>query len=168
VKYSSVQAVYTDGQNSIVNNLPIPTVSIAHKAAYIPANEIINHLLAIGIDIMFFCAGHKEDWLDKSGHETKFLQDLYQNVSMMTDISKDTQIILVRVWSDGFEAHQIKAKNEYNSLQIFTLTVLVPHYQNTNRHTVPFALCLKKKSHDEILIQLLRELRELQSLKMRY
>lgn len=86
----------------------------------------------------------------------------------MTDISKDTQIILVRVCSDGFEAHQIKAKNEYNSLQIFTLTVLASHYQNTNRHTVPFALCFKKKSHDDILIQLLRELRELQSSTMRY
>ncbi len=169
VKHSSVRAVYTDGNNSIVNNLPIPTVSIAHKAAYIPANQIINHLLAIGMDIMFFRAGHKEDWVDTSGnHETKFLQDLYQNVSSMTDISKDTRIILVRVWSDGFEAHQIKAKNEYNSLQIFTLTVLAPHYQNTNRHTVPFALCFKKKSHDEILIQLLRELRELQSSTMRY
>ena len=169
VKHSTVRAVYTDGHNSIVNNLPIPAVSIAHKAAYIPANEIVNHLLAMGIDIMFFRAGHKDDWVDKSGnYETKFLQDLHHNVSTMTDISKDTRIILVRVWSDGFEAHQIKAKNEYNSLQIFTLTVLAPHYQNTDRHTVPFALCFKKKSHDDILIQLLRELRELQSSTMRY
>ena len=91
VKHGTVRAVYTDGHNSIVNNLPIPTVSIAHKAAYIPANQIINHLLAIGMDIMFFRAGHKEDWVDKScNHETKFLQDLYQNVSSMTNISKDT------------------------------------------------------------------------------
>jgi hypothetical protein len=169
VKHSTVRAVYTDGHNSIVNNLPIPTVSIAHKAAYIPANEIVNHLLAIGTNIMFFRAGHEEDWVDKSGnHETKFLHNLHQNVSAMTDISKETRIILVRVWSDGFEAHQIKAKNEFNSLQIFTLTLLAPNYQNTNRHTVPFALCFKKKSHDDILIQLLQELRELQSSTLRY
>jgi hypothetical protein len=40
----------------------------------------------------------------------------FQHVSAMTDISKDTRIILRRVWSDGFETHQFKAKNEYNSL----------------------------------------------------
>ena len=79
VKHNTVQAVYTDGHNSIVNNLPIPTFSIIHKAAYIPAKEIVNHLLAIGIDVIFFCAGHKQDWVDKSGnYETKFLRDLHR------------------------------------------------------------------------------------------
>ncbi len=49
----------------------------------------------------------------------------------MKDISMETQVILVRVWSDGFEAYQIKGKNEFNSLQIFTLTVIGPNYKNT-------------------------------------
>jgi hypothetical protein len=74
----------------------------------------------------------------------------------------------VRVWSDGFEAHQIKAKNEFNSLQIFTLTILAPKYQNTNRHTVPFAMCFKRKNHHDILLQLLEELKDLQSPTLRY
>ncbi len=118
---------------------------------------------------MFFRADHKKDWVDKSGnHEMKFLHELHQNVSKMTDIPTDTRIILMRVWSDGFEAHQIKEKNEFNSLQIFTLAVIAPHYQNTNRHTVPFALCFKRKSHHDILIQLLGELRELQSPTLKY
>ncbi len=80
----------------------------------------------------------------------------------------DTRVILVRVWSDGFEAHQIKAKNEFNSLQIFTLTILAPKYQNTNRHTVPFAMCFKRKNHHDILLQLLEELKDLQSPTLRY
>jgi hypothetical protein len=169
VKHKTVRAVYIDGHNSIVKNLPIPTVGICNKAAYIPAREIINHLLAIGIDVMFFRAGHEEDWVDKSGnYATNFLCDLHQNVSITKDISMDTRVILVRVWSDGFEAHQIKAKNEFNSLQIFTLTVLAPKYQNTNRHTVPFAMCFKRKNHHDILIQLLEELKDLQSPTLRY
>ncbi len=87
---------------------------------------------------MFFRVGHEKDWVDQSGHyKTNFLSDLHQNVSTMKDISKETQVILVRVQSDGFEAHQIKVKNEFNSLQIFTLTVIGPNYQNTNHHTVP-------------------------------
>ena len=35
VNHKTVRAVYTEGHNSIVKNLPIPTVSISHKAAYI-------------------------------------------------------------------------------------------------------------------------------------
>ena len=78
MKHKTVRAVYIDRHNSIVKSLPIPTVGICNKAAYIPAKEIINHLLAIGIDVMFFCAGHKEDWVDKSGnYATRFLHDLH-------------------------------------------------------------------------------------------
>ena len=78
---------------------------------------------------MFFRAGHEKD---QSGYyETNFLSDLHQNISTMKDISMETRAIFVRVWSDGFEAHQIKGKNELNSLQIFTLTVIGPNYKNT-------------------------------------
>ena len=75
----------------------------------------------------------------------------------------ETWVILVRVWSNGFEAHQIKGKNEFNGLQIFTLTVIGPNYQNTDQYTVPFALCFQRQSQNDILIQLLKELKELRS-----
>ena len=167
--HKTVRTVYIDGQNSIVNNLPIPTVSICNKAAYIPAREIINHILAMGTEVMFFRAGHEKDWVDQSGYyETNFLSDLHQNISAMKDVSIETRVILVRVWSDGFEAHQIKGKNEFNSLQIFTLTVIGPNYQNTDQHTVPFALCFQRKDQNDILIQLLKELKELRSPALRY
>ena len=47
VKHKTVRAVYIDGHNSIVKNLLIPTVGICNKAAYIPAREIINHLMQL-------------------------------------------------------------------------------------------------------------------------
>jgi hypothetical protein len=55
----TVRAVYIDGHNSIVKNLPIPLVGVCNKVAYILAREIINHLLAIGIDVFFFMQGMK-------------------------------------------------------------------------------------------------------------
>jgi hypothetical protein len=126
-----------------------------------------NHQSSVGygIDVKFFCAGHEGAWIDKpKNYATEFLCDLHQNVSTLKDRSMDTRVILVRVWSDGFEAHQIKEKKEFNSPQIFTLTILAPKYQNTNRHyTVPFAMCFKRKNHHDILIQLLEELKDLQS-----
>ncbi len=87
MKHKTIQTVYIDRHNSIVKNLPIPTVGICNKAAYIPAREIIHHLLAIEVHVMFFCAGHEEDWVDKSGnYGTKFLRDLHQTVSITKDI----------------------------------------------------------------------------------
>ena len=74
MKQKTVQAVYIEGHNSIVKNLPIPKVGICNKAAYIPAREIINHLLAIGIDVMFFRAGHDEDWVT---NQANMLQSFY-------------------------------------------------------------------------------------------
>ena len=118
---------------------------------------------------MFFHAGHEEDWVDQSGHyRTKFLCNLHQNVSAMTDILVDTPILLVRVWLDEFEAPQIKGKNEFNSLQMFTLTVIAPNYKNTSSHTAPFALCFQRQNQNDILIQLLKELKDLQSPTLRY
>jgi hypothetical protein len=95
VKHKTIQAVYIDGHNFIVKNLLIPTGGICNKTAYILAREIINHLLAIGIDAMFFHAGHEEDWINKSGkYATKFLCDLHQNVSTLKDISMDMKYSL--------------------------------------------------------------------------
>jgi hypothetical protein len=123
----------------------------------------------MGIDVMFFHAGHEEDWVDQSHHYgTKLLRNLHQNVSTMTDISIDTQILFVRVWSDRVEAHQIKGKNEFNSLQMFTLTIIAPNYKNTTRHTAPFALCFQRQNQNDTLIQLLKELKDLQSPTLRY
>ncbi len=165
MNHKTVQAVYIVGHSSIVNNLPISTVSICNKAADIPEREIINHILAMGIDVMFIHASDQGNWVDQSGHyETNFPSDLHHNISTMKDITIDTQILLVRVWSDGFEAHQIKGKNEFNSLQIFTLTVI----GHMNRHTIPFALCFQRQNQNDILIQQLKELKEIWLPTLRY
>ena len=118
---------------------------------------------------MFFHEGHEEDWVDKSGnYATKVLCSLHQNISTTKDISMDTQVILVRVWSDGFEVHQIKGKNEFISLQIFTSAIRAPKYQNASRHITHFAMCFKRKNHHDILIQLLEELKDPRSPTLRY
>jgi len=170
LEYKNIRKSYLEGHNSIITNLPTPTVSILHKSAFIPAKEIINHLLALGIDVRYYYIGYETDWIVSCGSKTssKFLDRLYQKVSNIDGCSKDIRVVLVQIWSDGFEAHQIKAKNDFTSLQLFTLTILAPNYQQTNSHTVHFALCFKKKNHHMILLQLLQELKELQTPDSRY
>ena len=84
------------------------------------------------------------------------------------NISKEARVVIVRVWSDGFEAHQIKGQNDINNLQLFTLTLRAHKGRGTGQHTMPFALCFKKSNHHAIFIQLLKEVRELFAVKLRY
>ena len=61
----------------------------------------------------------------------------------------DAQVLLVRVWSNGLEAHHIKGENESYSVQIVTMTVIGPNYQNTDYQTVPFALCFQRQNQND-------------------
>ena len=64
--------------------------------AYNPAREIINHILAMGIDVLRFHAGHEKDWVGQSRHyETNFLSDLHQNISTTKDVSMEIPIFIV-------------------------------------------------------------------------
>ena len=72
------------------------------------------------------------------------------------DIPKDTRVVILRVWSDGFEAHHVKGNNQFNSLQVFTVKLTGPKDQ-----TLPYALCFKTFNVREILVHLLEELLEL-------
>ena len=64
--YKEARAKYLDGVHSIIQNLPMPTPSIKTLFAgteketsyiHIPANQILNHFLALGYDCYFHHAG---------------------------------------------------------------------------------------------------------------
>ncbi len=68
--YKETQAKYLNGSKKIPQNPPRPTPSIktlfpatdkAISFAHIPANQILNHFLALGCDCYFECAGFDED-----------------------------------------------------------------------------------------------------------
>ena len=178
VSDNQIRSCYTQGPFSIVKNLPYPSVSIAHKAAYISAKQVINHFLASGLSTKYYRVGYEEDWKDKvtGSYDCAFIRKLHNHVvnilhttrHELDDVTPDTRVILVRLWSDGFEAHKIKAKNNFNNLQLFTLTVLAEPGKSSRSHTTPLALLHKKKNHHEIFIKILGEINSLQTPKWRY
>ena len=137
---------------------------------HIPANQILNYFLALGYDSYFHRAGFDEDWtechngfcscLNDDDHYCEFFQDLHRDVKEMMmsnpDITKDTRVVLLRVWSDGFEAHNVKGNSQFNSLQVFTVKLRRPKDQ-----TPSYALCFKVFNVQKILVPLLEELFEL-------
>ena len=71
--YKEVRSKYLDGSKSIMQNLPMPTPSVKTlyagteketSFAHIPANQILNHFLALGYECYFHHAGFDEDWTE--------------------------------------------------------------------------------------------------------
>ncbi len=80
--------------------------------AHIPANQILNHFLALGYDCYFYWAEFDEDWivcengmcyLSNDDHDDQelceFFQDVHRDVKEMMinnpDIHKDTRVIIL-------------------------------------------------------------------------
>ena len=112
--------------------MPMPEVGILHGCAHIPATQIVNHFLALGIGVDTYRAGYEEDWLQKDGkYECTFIEGVHASVKAMlredSNLPKETRVCFGRVWSDGFEAHHIVSKNGFSSLQLSTLSLLCPN-----------------------------------------
>ena len=52
--YNTTRNKYTEGAYSVLQNLPIPDVKIFNIFAYIPVEQIVNHILALGLPVMTF------------------------------------------------------------------------------------------------------------------
>ena len=61
--YNEIRNSYTEGPKSILKILPMPNVHVDDDCAYIPATEIIDHLLPLGLDVVFLRAGYEQDWM---------------------------------------------------------------------------------------------------------
>ena len=147
--HAAVNRSYLNGVDSILQNLPIPDVKELHGFYYIPLEQIVNLSLALGLDVLQYS---KDD--DKwGGMEGRYYHDLHQKFKE-SGMSDNTRMCILRAWSDGFQAFQLKADSEHNNLQLFTVTLLGKDGKNI---TWPFALGFKTDDHSPILNQLLEE-----------
>ena len=137
--YKEAKAKYLDGPKSILQNLPMPTPSIktlftgtdrACSYAHIPANQILNHILALGYECYFYWAGFEKYWTDiehevyptftdNGTYPCEFFHDAHNDVKEMMrnnpGMPEETSVGILQVWSDGFDAHNVKG-NISNSI----------------------------------------------------
>lgn len=168
-----IRTKYTRGENSIMNSLPMPVVEIKYGCAHIPAKQIVNHFLALERDVRWYRAGYEDEWKCNNGnYESGSMAEVHAFVMKLMkedpSIPKDTRVCFGRVWSDGFEAHHIAAKNGFSSLQLFTLSLLDTNHRITKRNTWPCALCFKKANTPELFIHILEEIHALRKPTLRY
>ena len=142
--------------------------------AYINPGQIINHLLASGPPMRYFRAGHSEDWYydaQKKSYESRFIQQLHQKINDMLaegTINKETIIILIRTWSDGYQNKQIAGNSAFNNYQAHTVTILPEKHHKLGDCTLPASLTFKKSDHHDVETLLLKDCRRLQEPSLRY
>ncbi len=107
-----------------------PGTDKAISFAHIPANQILTHFLALGYECYVNHASFGEDLSQSQNASSsllhddvpycEFFRDAHRDVKeMMTnnpDVSKNTRVVILRVWSDRFEAHNVKGNAQFNSL----------------------------------------------------
>ena len=156
---NEVARKYTTGDKSIMRSLPIPTPLVRPYGAVIPVKLQFNHIVAL--DLPFKCCNTDADWTDDYGnYDGEFYRSWHEKIKKMKNegrIPKGTRIVFIRVWADGFQAFMISGHNEYNSIQLYTLTVVAPRGEQTKHHTLPFALCFKKEVDSDIFCSLITE-----------
>lgn len=166
--YNKVRKKYLEGANSIEKNLPGPNVKELDGFAYIPIEHMVSHMAAFGFD---FLSLEKDS--DYEEYDGTFFQDLHSKVKKMkerSEVPEDVRVLLLRMWSDGFQVHHIKVDNEYNNLQLFTITLMEAKDCTTKKKllTLPFALGFKKSDHSSIVNKLLEEVKEMEKWRYRF
>ena len=154
---------YTTGDYSIMRCLPVPDPVVTSFGGVIPAKLLFNHIVALDIPLKIYDSD--EDWTDDSGqYDGTFYRNWHMKIKEMKRhglIPDETRIVFIRIWSDGFQAFPIRGDNEYNSMQLYTLTVLSSRGEQTKQHTLPFALCFKKYVNSDIFNSLVEQCNEL-------
>jgi len=161
---NDIRNKYLKGNKSIVKNLPIPDVKMAHDFAYVPLEQTVNLLLAMGLPLRHY----EEDshWKDEYGkYEGEYFKSLHEKIKS-DECYAGTRSYIARGWSDGFSLHYVKIDSEYNNLQLYTVTLLGEKGQPD--HTWPFAIGFKQSDHSKILNMFLAQAKALATPKLRY
>lgn len=156
---------YLDGKNSILQNLPIPNVQMAHGFAFVPLEQTVNLFLAMGLPLRYY--ENDADWKDDNGkYEGKYFESLHNKLKSDERFVEGNRSYIARGWSDGFNLHYVKVDKNYNNLQVFTITLLGKNGQPN--HSWPVAIGFKQSDHSNVLNMFLAQAKQLENPKYRY
>ena len=130
-----------------MHSLPCPSPLILPGfGARIPVESLVKHIIALNIVTKNF--DKDEDWKNDNGtyicERYKYWHEEIIQMKAANEIPEDTRVHSIDLWADGFEAHPQNGHNQFNSLQLYTLTVKAPKGKQTKRYILPYALGFKR------------------------
>lgn len=149
--YGEIRKYYTTGKYSIFQNLPCPKVSQIDDHACVPIESVLDHVLAIGIELdLVRSSAYKTLMIDNSDLlHTKQANDLLSEIHSLHIDDCDPYVIFLELWSDDFQVNHTR-KNR-NSTWLKTVTLCPPrHLTTSKKHTHAICIGKKQQSHSNV------------------
>ena len=167
--HSEVRRVYTEGSNSILQNMPVPKACNVHNDGFVSVSleQSVNHLMANGHRLKEHRLDRDSDWFKDDGqYKSDLMREIREKLMKLKesgDIQSDCRLYIMFTWSDGFQKNSL-VQTSKTELQLFTVYFVPPDEErNIQRYTVPFALGRKKKVHQTQIIQAFNEVTALET-----
>ena len=147
---------YLNISTSISNNIPIPSIEECFDHAYVSIKEALQHFLCFetNIDGMFIekiSKNYKNIVSVSSPITSSVMSDMIRSKYNATiNLSSTSPLILyIIVWSDDFEANNVKQHKKSTWLKTITISPPVD-CQTSPRHTYIIALSSKNADHEVV------------------
>ena len=152
-------------RNSIMSSLPSEIVHKINRHACIKLNDKINHIMGHGIEIEFYVNGIENEQNGLNG--CRAMKKLYNRLKTQHEYTAKTKIGYILLWSDGFQVHHVRTKN--NHVWILTVTFQAPNNVKVSKfHSFILAMGLKDWDHTPVVEAYLEELKEIRKGQWRY
>ena len=161
-----IDKFYLKNKYSLMEQLPLPSMSIKEDHAYVSLISIIDHFLAFGnVPDLAFCTPMEKS--HRSITNCEFARKLYSDVKSSVPMNTNVMMLYLTLWSDDFEATSLR-KNVH-STWIKTVTISPPHNETTStKYNYILAIGRKNMDHDIVNDQINKELDELGKVSYRY
>ena len=158
-----IRQTYLTGSNSIMKNLPIPSVKVVENHSYVSVRECLSNWLLFNNTPSYISNNNvTHNTVERIG-ECKIAKQIYRRALKVNKNhpNEDIYCVLAIQWSDDFEPNN-SIKSNRGSAWIKTLT-FVSDDTNTNdiSNTYPIAIGHKGMNHNVIESLYLKELQQL-------
>ena len=170
ISIGDIRKFYTNGKYSIYKNLPCPKTFQIDNHACTSLIDILNHSLAMGIEINLFRSSYYKQMIvhNQDLHHIQRSHEILNEVYEENKVNDcDPYVFFLIIWSDDFEVNHTR-KNR-NSTWLKTVTIIPPPNMTTSKkHTNVVCLGRKNQDHSNVNKFFQDELEMLSKSKDRY
>jgi hypothetical protein len=152
-------------RNSVMSLMPSELVHKINGHACIKLNDKINHIMGHGIEIDFY--DKNTDRRQHGLNGCAAMKKMYTRLKQQNGYTPETKIGYVLLWSDGFQVHHVRTKN--NNLWVLTVTFQAPGNMKVSKfHSFILATGLYNWDHTPVVEAYFNELQHIRKGRWRY
>ena len=152
---ATMRRCYTEGKNSIMNNIPYPNILDVDHHSYVPLTEVIQDCLANDHNVCDLnkCVLEPDNINNRVEKiwESRIATEIIEKIRETNDPDDETMHLILLSWSDDFEPNNIKQNKSGNSIWTFTVTIISEmSFNQSEENTYIISLGPKNADHSNI------------------